>query len=321
MKVSVITPAYNAAKFIVKALDSVSSQTFPVREIVVVDDGSSDDTRELVRTWMDAWCVPVKLQSQANAGVSVARNTAINFASGEWVAFLDADDIWLPNHVEDLMAAAKSYPQALTVFGDAIQFTQEGDEYPYFSREKSLKCAIKRQGDYHLLDAEAFFAGTVPGLFLCPSASMVKRRVALANGGFDASILYIEDRDFFLRMALQGPIAFVDRSISRKRVHDSNITHPRNTQRNAFYMIKLLRKMQDSAGRVGLKDSQVNLLNQTLDQTVRGYLYGASENGMRSYWQAINALVGFSIFPAARFNPRNLARSMVGSVKSTQKAG
>ncbi len=328
MTVSVIIPAFNAAMFIVEALDSVVSQTLPVLEIVVVDDGSADDTLELVSAWSEGQRFPVKIHAQANAGVSVARNTAINLASGEWVALLDADDIWLPNHVAELVAAARSYPQAITVFGDTVHFDQTGAEYPPFSRDKTLKCAVAQQGDYHLLDAEQFFAGTVPGLFLCPSATMVRRDVALAIGGFDATIRYIEDRDFFLRMALRGPAAFADCSISRNRIHDSNITHPRNAQRNAFYMIKLLRKMRDADEGTSTSTSTITsispmqrrLLAQTLERTIHGYLYGASSKGLRPYWSALLDLGRLGLLGAAAFNPRSAARALIRSFRSTDLA-
>ena len=96
MKISVVIPAYNAEQHIGRAIDSVLAQTRPADEIIVIDDGSTDATAEVIRSFGDR----VTLIQQKNAGVSVARNTGIEAATGDWIAFLDADDEWLPEKLK-----------------------------------------------------------------------------------------------------------------------------------------------------------------------------------------------------------------------------
>ena len=96
IRISAVIPAYNCEKYIGRAIQSVLSQTRPVDEIIVVDDGSTDTTAEIVRSFGDK----VKLIQQENAGECAARNTGIKAASCQWVAFLDADDEWLPEKIE-----------------------------------------------------------------------------------------------------------------------------------------------------------------------------------------------------------------------------
>ena len=96
MTITVVIPAYNSEKYIARAIDSVLTQTHKPDEIIVVDDGSTDNTSEIARKYEPS----VKLIQQQNAGASVARNTGIEAATSEWIAFLDADDEWLPEKLK-----------------------------------------------------------------------------------------------------------------------------------------------------------------------------------------------------------------------------
>ncbi|MFZ9011987.1 MAG: glycosyltransferase family 2 protein, partial [Anaerohalosphaeraceae bacterium] len=106
MKISVVIPAYNAEKHIGRAIDSVLAQTRPADEVIVIDDGSSDATAEVVRSYGDK----IMFIHQENAGASVARNTGIKAATSDWIAFLDADDEWLPNKLQLQVSQLKRNP-------------------------------------------------------------------------------------------------------------------------------------------------------------------------------------------------------------------
>jgi glycosyltransferase involved in cell wall biosynthesis len=125
MNVSAIIPAYNRRNYIERAIDSVLAQTVPVDEIIVVDDGSTDGTGDLV-----AHCYrdKVRLIRQKNAGVSGARRTGIAAARGEWIAFLDSDDEWMPGRNAQLLAASEQVPADVAwIFGDMQVVTDHGD--------------------------------------------------------------------------------------------------------------------------------------------------------------------------------------------------
>lgn len=112
--ISAIVPTYNAGAFLPEALDSIRAQCCESLEIVVVDDGSTDNTRSLVESWHD-----IRYVHQANQGPSAARNTGIDVARGELLAFLDADDLWTPDHLAILWAALARNPQAHFAWGQS----------------------------------------------------------------------------------------------------------------------------------------------------------------------------------------------------------
>jgi glycosyltransferase involved in cell wall biosynthesis len=125
MIVSAIIPAYNRKKYIQRAINSVLSQTVPVDEIIVVDDGSTDCTGDLVA---ETYGSKVRLIRQKNAGVSGARRTGIAAARGQWIAFLDSDDEWTPERNAQLLAAARQVPEDVAwIFGDMRVVTDEGE--------------------------------------------------------------------------------------------------------------------------------------------------------------------------------------------------
>lgn len=103
-QVSIVVPTYNRARYVIQAIDSVLAQTFRDYEIIVVDDGSTDNTKEILQSYNDK----IRYIYQTNKGVSAARNTGICVAKGEWIAFLDSDDIWLPDKLEKQMKNADS---------------------------------------------------------------------------------------------------------------------------------------------------------------------------------------------------------------------
>ncbi|MCK4819314.1 glycosyltransferase family 2 protein, partial [bacterium] len=105
--VSVIIPTCNRAEYITQAIDSVLAQTYTDYEIIVVDDGSTDNTKEVMEPYMDR----IRYIYQENAGVSAARNTGIKAAKGDWVAFLDSDDEWLPGKLAVQIRAVERHPQ------------------------------------------------------------------------------------------------------------------------------------------------------------------------------------------------------------------
>ena len=119
--VSVIMPAYNAEKYIDEAIDSVISQTFANWELIIVNDGSTDDTQKIVEAYVSS-DTRIKLINQENKRLGAARNEGIKNANGEWVAFLDADDLWINTKLEKQLAAAAEQPDAGVIFTGGFTF-------------------------------------------------------------------------------------------------------------------------------------------------------------------------------------------------------
>src|SRR4051794_19288059 len=123
--VSVILPTYNRAKFLPQAFASIKSQTFTDWELIVVDDGSTDDTRSVVEEQTRGWAQPVRYHRQENRGAYGARNAGLDLTRGESVAFFDSDDVWLPHHLADCAAALADNPDVDWVYGASRIVDQE----------------------------------------------------------------------------------------------------------------------------------------------------------------------------------------------------
>jgi glycosyltransferase involved in cell wall biosynthesis len=122
-KISVIVPTYNRERFIIKAIDSILNQTYKDYEIIVVDDGSTDETKKALQAYSQ-----IKYIFQDNGGVSSARNTGIMAAKGEWVAFLDSDDEWTEDYLSVQMEQVKEFPQAVGHMTNAVSVLSDGQE-------------------------------------------------------------------------------------------------------------------------------------------------------------------------------------------------
>lgn len=196
---SVVIPAYNAARFIAEALQSVLAQTAPPGEILVIDDASSDATAEIAASFG----ATVICHTQRR-GVSAARNAAIAHANGDFVALLDADDVWRPEKLERQLAAFRASAAADMVTARFSYFLHPGVERP------------------PLLDPAVI---GVPQPKTCPSAWLIAKGLFERAGGFREDLQVAEDIDWFANLRATGAtIVAMDDCLVRKRVHDSNIS-------------------------------------------------------------------------------------------------
>ncbi len=206
-KVSVVIPNYNYAQYLPQALDSVLSQTYKNLEIIVVDDGSSDKSASVVRSYGPR----VRLIEQKNAGVSAARNHGVRESTGELIAFLDADDSWLPNKLELQVQRIVGDPTIGLVHcglaevdasGNVVGQLLEGME-GYVSKEILLmnRPVILGAGSTMLISREAFDVA----------------------GAFDTRLSTSADWEFCYRVALKRPVAFVPEVLTRYRGHGANM--------------------------------------------------------------------------------------------------
>lgn len=206
-KVSVIIPTYNYAHFIAEAVESVLAQTFPVFEIIVVDDGSSDNTEEVIGQFGDK----VKFIKQKNGGVGLARNTGVKNSTGDFLAFLDADDIWLPPKIERQIELFQTDEE----IGLTTTAMRE-----FFVKEKTMRIYAEGKNGWcaeSLLLLEPVAIG--PG-----STTLVKREVFEKIGGFDENkeLHPSEDWEFCYRVAREYKLAFLPEVLVEYRNHGNN---------------------------------------------------------------------------------------------------
>jgi glycosyltransferase involved in cell wall biosynthesis len=194
--VSVVIPAYNADKHIARTIESVLTQTRSADEIIVVDDGSSDKTAEAVKAFGDK----VRYIHQQNAGASVARNTGIEAAENDWIAFLDADDEWLENKLEIQMNLLERNRNLMWVGGNDICFlSSENRKSPSVD---IIKTRAKMRGKEAWDDYLRAFA---TGVWSCTNTMIISRKALEEAGMFRPGQLRGNDIDMWLRVAYLYP--------------------------------------------------------------------------------------------------------------------
>ncbi|WP_175405051.1 glycosyltransferase family 2 protein [Salinimonas lutimaris] len=216
--VSVVMPCYNYASYIAESVASVKAQTETRWELIIVNDGSTDNTEQVLKAYEDD--PKITVVNKANGGVSSARNYALQQAQGKYIAFLDADDIW---HPEKLARVVGEMQKHKAVFGssDFTRFSKNSDNFGHF-------LDYCRQLN-HLKGTQEAVVYAEPLSVFCsslempwyPSANIVQ---ASACKGllFDESMKLGEDLDFFLKLWSLGPAVFVPQPLLKLRVHDSN---------------------------------------------------------------------------------------------------
>ncbi|MFM1987067.1 MAG: hypothetical protein RJA99_24 [Pseudomonadota bacterium] len=200
-ELSVVVPLYNKAEYVERCARSIRAQTLTDFEVIVVDDGSTDTGLEDFRRACDGDSRFV-FTSQPNGGVSKARNTGIERARADVVAFLDADDEWLPGYLAAIAALARRHPEA-TLLGTAYRIVQGGSA---IHRREGLFDGVSP------IDIDGFFAAWAR-LGLCPlfiGATAVRRADLLAIGGFEVGMNLGEELLTFIRLLERGPIVFHD---------------------------------------------------------------------------------------------------------------
>ena len=206
--VSVIIPAYNSSRFLPVAIESVLNQTYPAFEIIVIDDGSIDNTREVCDTYPT-----VKYIYQENQGISATRNTGMRMSAGDYLLFLDSDDRLLPNAVEIGVNAIKKHPEVGFVFGNYI-FQSINPDGSYTTQEI-----------YDNQKEIANYENILAGKLKLQVACILFRRIAIETvGGFDPSVELMEDYDLFLRIARDFPIHFHGETVFEYRYNGSNVS-------------------------------------------------------------------------------------------------
>ena len=191
---SIIIPLYNKAEFIRETVGYVLEQTFSDFEIVIVDDGSTDDGLTKISDLKD---LRIKSFRQKNQGVSVARNKAMEIATGEYYCFLDGDDEWTPNHLESLYNAIQMFPNAGMYCGRYK--TKVG-------RTHFVDCHISHISDDYEGYVQDFFESSFVNRVALTSAVCIKKEVFAEVGGFDKNISSGQDLDYWIRIALIFPV-------------------------------------------------------------------------------------------------------------------
>lgn len=238
--VSVIIPAYNAEKYIAETLESVYAQTYRPIEVIVVDDGSTDRTAEVVNSFRGRKADKIDLIyiPQRNSGPSRARNKGIKASKGKYIAFLDSDDLWPEEKLSGQVGLMESHPDAGLIFGDVQRFSKDGQaRFSMFSK-KGLGAEFFGAPFYvdrpfeKLLKCNYIPTGTV----------MVRRECHDTAGFFDEGFRLVEDMELWFRMARSFKIGYSSDIWEFKRDHETNLSGDNEAMDLSF--IKVLEKLE-----------------------------------------------------------------------------
>lgn len=199
MLVSVIIPTFNRASTIIRAVDSVLAQSYQDFELIIVDDGSTDNTKELLAQYIQE--NKVIYLYQENGGVSKARNYAVSKAKGQWISFLDSDDAWLENKLELQVRYIESHPETKLIHGEEIWIRNGKRVNPKKKHQKSGGQIFKRSLELCLIS---------------PSAVMLRRDLFLEMDGFREDFEVCEDFDLWLKITSLYEVAFIEEPIIMK---------------------------------------------------------------------------------------------------------
>lgn len=271
-KVSVIIPTYNRASMVVECIESILAQTYTDYEVIVVDDGSTDNTEQALKPYSGKINY---IKQQYNQGLAAARNRGIKEARGEHITFLDNDDIWLPDKLERQMRFLAENPRYDLICGNGVTFGNRKDEgKPVISRKRVR--VIKREG---LTLRNTYIKGCIYFQTI-----VIKKSIMEDLGCLDASLPMADDWDFCLRFLLKYKAFFIDEVFFKRRKHSGNFSS--NSELNLLLIIrvteKLLNTSPDAARLIGKE-----CINKKMATTYYklGRIY--CENGQRN--KAINA--------------------------------
>jgi teichuronic acid biosynthesis glycosyltransferase TuaG len=278
LRISVVIPSYNSARYLAATLDSVLAQTPPAFEVILVDDGSTDATPDLVRPYLDH----IRYLRQENfGGPSRPRNIGLREARGELIALFDSDDVMRPGKLATAAAAFRSCPELMLAFSDFCTVDDAGEvlrpstleRYQEFRRRLS-PATPPLAGT---LQGSDLYASLLAANFIGTSSVVVRRSALLEVGGFDETLMNSDDRDMWFRLARAGGIfGFIDTVLHDYRWRPGNVT-----QRGVLRFPSVLKVLE--AQRPHVSDPEQRRCLQDRIRSVRlGYAWGLRRQGQKA---------------------------------------
>ena len=285
-KVSVIVPCYNYGWVLSETLNSVLGQTYSAWECIVVDDGSFDNTRQIAEEYSRRDC-RFKYVFQPNQGISAARNTGIRESDGDYIQFLDADDLLVPTKLELQVAFLNSRPEIDLVYGDVRYFRHGSSEM--------LSRSFNMNDDRWMAEVEGdgpkLLTALVSGNIMVMNAPLLRSSLLISVGPFSEHIRYMEDWEFWVRCGMAGACFHYENSpLMRALVR----VHPTSTSQNRIQMYKyevvVRRSIVQTLGELKaaealrINELKIELVNREISEVARGYIAnGNIRAGIREF--------------------------------------
>jgi len=277
-RVSVIIPAYNAGQYVERSLASIEAQTRKPNEVIVIDDGSTDGTGNLVKQFSGKSGLRIVFGQQENKGPGAARNRGIKSSSGDIIVFLDADDTIYPDFLESVICGLEEHERWIACFSDRDVVNRNGEliskdlDHPKF---QTIGRRDLGNGFIELMD-EMLFSKMLAGSVI-PMTIACRRADVEAVAGFDEDIWLGQDKLFMLRMIKRGTFGYVNRSLGTWQRHDTNLTHESNSLRRFPYTDLGLQKLMDDKESLMLTARELAQITITRAKIASQWVYAASD--------------------------------------------
>ena len=259
--VSVVIPTFNRVNSLERALDSVLAQTLPADEVIIVDDGSTDNTVSILKSrYSEVELSMIRFIEQDNQGVSAARNAGIATARHEWIALLDSDDVWHEDKLQIQIQALENAPEYLISHSDEI-WIRNGLRVNQMNKHK-------KTGGY-------IFQQCLPMCVISPSAVIIHRLIFDEIGLFDETLPACEDYDLWLRICSRYPVLYIDEALITKHGgHDDQLSH-KYWGMDRFRIQALNKIISEDK----LNDSDRDAAIKMMQHKINIYLVGAEKHG------------------------------------------
>jgi glycosyltransferase involved in cell wall biosynthesis len=257
-RVSIIIPTHNRKAFVLEAVGSVLAQTYEDFELIVVDDGSADGTGEALKRYEES----LHYLYQANQGVSAARNNGLSLAQGEFIAFLDSDDLWLPKKLAIQIAFMDQHPEAQICYTDEL-WVRRG------VRTNPKKRHAKYSGE--------IYPHCLPLCIISPSSALMQRALFAQVGTFDPGLPVCEDYDLWLRVAARFPVFFIPQRLIIKRGGHPDQLSRQEWGNDRYRVMALVKILELGVLTPELRMLTIQELHRKVHVLINGYLKRGKE--------------------------------------------
>lgn len=263
-RASAIITTFNRRDFLLEAVDSVLGQTYRDFELIVVDDGSTDGTGETLKIYGDKLIYAY----QNNQGVSAARNRGIELARGEFIAFLDSDDLWLPKKLQIQIAFMEQHPEAQTCYTDEIWV------------RRGVRVNPKKR---HAKHSGWIYPYCLPLCIISPSSALMRKNLFSLVGTFDLRLPVCEDYDLWLRVAPRFPIFLMPQKLTVKRGGHPDQLSQHSWGNDRYRIMALVKIMEGSFLDTQMRRLTTQEIHRKCQILINGYLKRGKEKEAKEY--------------------------------------
>lgn len=321
LDVTVIVAAWNRADLIARTLGSIAAQTRRPRQVFVVDDASSDSTADVVRDWIARHDLPVTLLiNPENRGVAETRNAGMRQAETRFAAFLDSDDVWLPDALERMTLPLEQDADAIVSCADASVVGGSEPASTLFVNRLTLSSDVipSRSGLPDVLEL-ADPARLLLLTSIIPTCSAVFRLDAARSAGFMPDFRTGEDWLFWLRLAKRGRFLCLLEPVAQVLRHGANLTHPSRDAFTAREHLRALLALQDGSLGIVLTGPERQRVAEATREKIGHWRYHLSRLGLGAYWQGLACAEGRATGGRLRHllaDPRSAVRAVLAKTKA-----